>query len=177
MERHCDSGGQKLRDKFDRESRIAWHIAWNLAACGSELRLDAHLQGRNAGFKPCSIDRKPVALPEVEEHGRIAAGRYHSSRRRLALDFVVSQMLGPLRAFHAVFPEKQVFRAAIRIQDRLCVGKCFDLARPFLAIVAIARGAQDRRADRFELNASARAPSNRSVLLRRGDRLLPLCGA
>jgi hypothetical protein len=69
-------------------------------------------------------------------------------------------MFGSLRAFDAIFSEEDVCRPTVASADGARVRQSFDLIGSFLAIVAIADSADDRRAERLEFDVAASACRN-----------------
>src|SRR5215471_16396494 len=82
-------------------------------------------------------------------------------------------MLDPLRAFHAILPIEQVCSPTTWISNGRRIRELLDQTRAFLAIVAVAGGAENGSAARFEFDATAQAPNSRALGHRFRHRLLP----
>ena len=123
-----------------------------------ELRANPKLQWREFSVKSRSVCRDPVRTPiEIHEHRRIAAGGDNPVGDRTFLELMAFQQFGPLGARDAVFSIEDVWGAAIGIAYGASIRQSLDLISSLPAVVAIADTAHDRPAERFELDAAARA--------------------
>ena len=109
-------------------------------------------------MKSRPVCRDPVwTFIEVHEHSRIAARGDNPICDRSFLKLITSQQFGSLGALDAVSSIEDVCGAAIGVAYGSSTWQRFDLITSPLAVAAIADIAHDRPAERFEVDATARA--------------------
>lgn len=156
MKQHRNSRYQLLRNKPDGKRGVTGYVVWNNTVLGLELRANAHLQRRNVPLNTCTIHvNPPLTVIKFEDHGRIAAGCDDSVRGRLLAELVAFQELRTACTVNAILPVKNVRGPAVGIPNGIRIPDSFDCTAAFLAVVAIADGADNRSTNRFEFDASA----------------------
>src|SRR5580704_1233124 len=122
FETHRDPCTQQLQYEFAGVARIVGHVVGQNHALRPFGSHHTHGRRRYIGGKAAAIDREPVPLGKVDEHGRAATARVHPPCWRSWFQPSLLKKLRSLDAAHPILAVQDVVRTAIFGQDGIGAG-------------------------------------------------------
>jgi hypothetical protein len=156
-EPHCDPCAKQLQHEFSRAAGIVRHVVGQSHTpwpCGSHY---PHSCGRHIVGKAAAINRKPVTLGEVDEHGSVTAASEDPPCRRIRFQPSLVKKVSALDAANSILAVENVVRAAILGQDGVSARRSVMPAACLLATRAIANASQDGSPVDLKLDFAAAA--------------------
>ncbi len=164
-ETHRDPGGHEPQHELARGTIIIRQVISERDAISPVSCHDPHFKGWRTCRKAVPVHRQPMSLGKVEEHCRIATCGNDPPGRRIRLEPVLFKILLPRHTLHSILSIQDVVCSTVGIEDGRRGRKLLEATSGFLATRAIARGGQNRSADRLQFHLAASAHPGKLFLL------------